>query len=152
VGYSPSHHAIIAAFRGSVDLQNWLANVDVIQVTYSRCSNCKVHKGFYDAYKMVMGYVNAQVTLLRGKYDNPKIYVAGHSLGGALAVMAASELKAAFGSVDQVYTTGQPRVGNSYFAAYLTNTFNLYRLVHWADLVPHCPASGAIMAFKHGGT
>lgn len=89
VGYCQSRDAIIAAFRGSVDIQNWLANVDVVQVTYPRCSNCKIHKGFYDAYKMVTNFVNTQVALLREKYGSPAIYVTGHSLGGALAVVSA---------------------------------------------------------------
>lgn len=92
------------------------------------------------------------MALLREKYGSPAIYVTGHSLGGALAVVSAMELKAIFGKVDLVYTTGQPRVGNSYLADYINKNLVLYRLVHWSDVVPHSPASGVIMAFKHGGT
>lgn len=51
-----------------------------------------------------------------------------------------------------MYTTGQPRVGNSYLADYINKNLVLYRLVHWSDVVPHSPASGIVMAFKHGGT
>lgn len=92
------------------------------------------------------------MALLREKYGSPAIYVTGHSLGGALAIVSAMELKATFGKVDLVYTTGQPRVGNSYLADYINKNLVLYRLVHWSDVVPHSPASGVIMAFKHGGT
>lgn len=101
---------------------------------------------------MVASYVNNQITYLNEKYNYPRIFTTGHSLGGALAVMAATEIKGTFGRLDIVYTTGQPRVGNSYYADHLNTHFVLYRLVHWADVVPHSPASGIVMAFKHGGT
>jgi predicted lipase len=39
--------------------------------------------------------------------------VNGHSLGGALAILAAVDIKLHFGRVNSVYTFGQPRVGNS---------------------------------------
>lgn len=152
VGYNIARHAIIVAFRGSVDINNWLANVDTVQVSYPRCTNCKIHQGFYNGFKAVQSIVNSQISLLLGKYPGVAIYITGHSLGGALASVAATELLATFGQVDLVYTTGQPRVGNSYYAQHVTNNFQFFRLVHYADLVPHCPASGIIMAFKHGGT
>lgn len=126
--------------------------MDTVQVSYPRCSSCKVHQGFYNGYKAVQNFVNAQVTYLLGKYPEAPIYITGHSLGGALASIAATELQATFGRVELVYTTGQPRVGNANYGAHITNNFQYFRLVHYADLVPHCPASGVIMAFKHGGT
>jgi hypothetical protein len=44
--------------------------------------------------------------------------------------------------VADVYTFGQPRVGNSVLAAYTQKTIpNKYRIVHNADLVPHVPPS-----------
>ena len=44
---------------------------------------------------------------------------AGHSLGGALATLAAYDIQTAFGFRDlQVYTYGAPRTGNHAFARY----------------------------------
>lgn len=54
------------------------------------------------------------------KYPSYKVWVTGHSLGGALASIAASEMIAR-GEVDasrvQLYTFGQPRTGDVDFAA-----------------------------------
>lgn len=48
---------------------------------------------------------------LNTKYPHKKIYITGHSLGGALALFAAVELSLNY-TVTAVYTYGQPRVGN----------------------------------------
>ena len=100
------------AFRGTVDIQNWIANLDAAQVSYPGCKSCMIHQGFYNAYQSVSGYVKANIEKLQGKYPNSKIFVTGFSLGGALATIAALDIKKAFGKVDEFYTFGQPRVGN----------------------------------------
>lgn len=53
-------------------------------------------------------------------YRNSKIILTGHSLGGALSVMAAAYLQNLYNNVLCLYTLGQPRVGNDKFAAFMT--------------------------------
>lgn len=53
-------------------------------------------------------------------YPSAKIIVSGHSLGGALAVLCALDLHRTYNKVDRLTTIGQPRIGNSEFANYLT--------------------------------
>ncbi len=48
--YSPTLDAIILSIRGSENINNWITNAQFTTKTYSRCSNCKVHKGFMKAY------------------------------------------------------------------------------------------------------
>jgi predicted lipase len=149
VGYSPSHNAVIAAFRGTVDVKNWIANLDGSQVGYSKCSGCAVHKGFYNGYSEVSATVKAQVQFVLSKYRTAAIYVTGHSLGGALATLAALDIKGTFGRLDVFYSYGEPRVGNAAFASYFANQVPVFRVIHYADIVPHVPPLN--MAYTHGG-
>ena len=45
------------------------------------------------------------------------------------------------------YTFGQPRVGNNIFASYFSSLLSDYRVVHYADVVPHLPPE--ILGFHH---
>jgi triacylglycerol lipase len=81
-------------------------------VSYSRCSNCKVHYGFKAGWDLAKGFVNPQLQELRAIYKGAPIYITGHSLGGAFAVISAADIKETFGNIGDIYTFGEPRVGN----------------------------------------
>ncbi|KAK6759378.1 hypothetical protein RB195_021144 [Necator americanus] len=77
------------------------------------------------------------------KYARYQIAFTGHSLGGALAVLAAARTVAeGLRRSDQVmvYTFGEPRVGDPTFAANFDKLLpNSYRVVFRHDIVPHLP-------------
>ncbi len=149
-GYSAKSNAIILSFRGSSNIQNWIINLSFNQIAYSRCGNCKVHNGFQTGWNTVKSTVISQIQALRALHRDAKIYVTGHSLGGALAVLAVPDVKDNFGAVADVLTFGQPRVGNSEFASWYGSVATHTRVVHYGDIVPHVPpqANGYI----HSGT
>lgn len=62
------------------------------------------------------------VKVLFGIYfdKNPEIMIVGHSLGGVLSNFMAIDIKKVIGKVDHLITFEQPRVGNTYFARFLT--------------------------------
>jgi pimeloyl-ACP methyl ester carboxylesterase len=68
-----------------------------------------------------------------------KLIFAGHSLGGALAVIAASDAKT---DAAAVYTFGMPRAGNAGFVAGYNGRLGdrTFRLVYGNDIVPMVPA------------
>lgn len=82
----------------------------------------RVHRGFYQAWSGLDfdKRIISRVGEILGSMKDPsaaKVYVTGHSLGGALATLGAHALRVAYS--DQplcVYTYGQPRVGNNAFA------------------------------------
>ena len=49
--------------------------------------------------------------------------------------------------LQHVYTFGEPRVGNPTYAATYAKVVQAYRVVHYADIVPHLPLSA--MGFQH---
>ena len=71
------------------------------------------------------------------------LFMAGHSLGAALALLAATRR-----APTAVYTYGCPRVGNAAFAAQLANVA-VHRIVHGQDVVTAVPPE--ILGFRHVG-
>lgn len=89
------------------------------------------HSGFLDAAFPVRAEIARIVDSQRGK----AIWFTGHSLGGALAVIAAAEHPGTRG----VVTFGMPRVGNAAYAAFTQLGGRLFRVVHAEDPVAELP-------------
>lgn len=94
-----------------------------------RMDGAQVHQGFKRAFDSIEGVMTAW---LAGRHG-AQVICTGHSLGAALATLAASQLQAG-----SLYTFGSPRVGNQAFAATLAST-NVERYVDCCDVVPHLP-------------
>ena len=85
---------IVVSFRGTHVLRNWVTDLHYPKITgHPACAKagCKVHVGFYNAWKAVQGDVVAEIRRLqtehRGRYKTreAKVFVTGHSLGAAVA-------------------------------------------------------------------
>jgi predicted lipase len=149
-GYSSNLNAIILSFRGSSNIQNWIINLSFNQIAYSRCSNCKVHNGFYTGYNTVKATIISQIQALKALHRDAKIYITGHSLGGAIAVLAAPDIKDNFGAIAGLLSFGEPRVGNSEFASWFGSVTTHTRVIHYGDIVPHLPPQ--VNGYLHDGT
>ncbi len=144
---------IIVAFRGSeAKLKDWETNFSFRKEPWTKANPLgQVHDGFADAFYRVRNDVVTRIQALRT--HNQPIWYTGHSLGGALAVMAASTLLLHEEKlpVAGLYTFGQPRVGDFQFA----KTFNralkgrAFRFVNNNDVVPQVPLEA--MGFSHAG-
>lgn len=108
---------------------------------YPGCSNCRVHRGFYDAFQSVVEQVQSEILSLAEQFPDYSIFVTGHSLGGALAVFGALDVKRYLPNVPVSITTfGKPRVGNPAFANFFSNLIvESTRMVNKEDIVPHLP-------------
>jgi alpha-beta hydrolase superfamily lysophospholipase len=72
-------------------------------------------------------------------YPSYEVTVVGHSLGGAIASLAAAQLRNSGFSV-ALYTFGSPRIGGSKISSYISNqSGGNYRVTHWNDPVPKVP-------------
>lgn len=102
----------MVAIRGTtLSLHNLKTDIDYFAIQYKKISNGKVHRSFYQAFERIRDPLIQKVNILCQKHPGAKIYVTGHSLGGALAVLAGAEISN-FQNVTAVYTFGEPRVGN----------------------------------------
>jgi hypothetical protein len=157
----------------------------------------RVHRGFRDSLNSVMDGVVAEV--IAQSADAPggathvatrpitgatpsgislvdvgprkALYVAGHSRGGAFALLAAAALAKARAADEPVppifgvYTYGQPRVGNAPFIEGLASlNVPLFRIINRDDPVPTVPPAGLLperlavagrlndrLGYQHGG-
>jgi predicted lipase len=138
-------NAALVAFRGSQSLRDWLTDLDCLRIEIG--SNEEIHHGFLNAS---IGANYALQNFLRPHLNAP-IFITGHSLGAAMAVLAARALKAAGHQVTAVYTFGGPRIGNAAFANHYDAALgaNTFRIVNEEDIVPRLP--GCLMGYRHVG-
>ncbi|MGB6017783.1 MAG: lipase family protein, partial [Nodosilinea sp.] len=102
----------------------------------------KFHQGFMMAYFAVRKDLLEAMNTFTGQH----VVVTGHSLGGALATIAALDIQYNLGATRdlsfEVYTFGAPRVGNQA----MTESYNgripdSYRFVYGWDIVTRIPRS-----------
>jgi hypothetical protein len=111
----------------------------------------RFHLGFMTALKDIWPPVLEAVEAEMKRKERP-LWVTGHSLGGALAQLAAWRLNRKFVAVHQVYTYGAPMVGNDVAANAFDREFpdQIFRYVNAPDLVPQLPTVSLIAnAYTH---
>lgn len=128
----------ILVFRGTDHVQDWIANLNTLPATWEYGGI--VHSGFKEEFSEVW----PQIVNYLDTLTMPLIYT-GHSLGGALALLAASAKPP-----HMVYTFGCPRVGDERFAHTLKN-IPVHRVINNRDIVPTLPPMTALLEFCHVG-
>lgn len=93
------------------------------KVPYDNLDGGLVHVGWYTGWQKMQDEIMTAVRDMIWNNQPKTIFVTGHSLGGALAVFAALDIKKTSGFLGKInlYTYGQPRVGNNVFADYVMN-------------------------------
>lgn len=140
VAVDTTNSLIVISFRGSSSVRNWITNANFGLADIDFCANCKAHAGFKKSWNEARPSVWPAVTAAKAAHPTFKIVATGHSLGGAMAELAAGALRAAGTAVD-LYTYGAPKPGNDELAAFLGNT-NMgasFRVVKSQDPVPTLP-------------
>ncbi|KAG2227715.1 hypothetical protein INT45_004757 [Circinella minor] len=142
--------SIIVVFRGSVSLNNWVADLTAILVNYPSVPLARVHSGFLNSWEDCKSTVTKTVKSELQAHPDYKLVITGHSLGGAVAVLSALDFYSDGIKDLELFTQGQPRVGNRQLAQHIIDTgITFKRAVHARDLVPHVPDS--LVGFEHAG-
>jgi hypothetical protein len=168
---SASGKSAVLAFRGTdpANLIMLLTDAQVMQRPF--CSG-RVHSGFYASVEVVWDEIHDALDAARagfhldgdGKRKQLKapleaLYVTGHSLGGAMAVLAAARLHcddyhdwSPANLVRGIYTYGQPMVGDTAFVQGCESfRERMHRHVYHRDLVPHLPPRSEL-AYTHASS
>ncbi len=89
------------------------------------------HKGFLNAFENVREHIQSDLRTI----PEFSLYITGHSLGGALALIATKIFNS--DNIAACYTFGSPKVGNEDFDDEIKPP--IYRVVNDVDLVPFLP-------------
>lgn len=110
-----------------------------------KCTNCTVHTGFYSSWLHTRAAILPALTEAISTHPSYTLTLVGHSLGGAIAALAALDFTAR-GWSPHVTTFGEPRVGNPALASYIDARFDAgtpasryHRVTHASDPIPLLP-------------
>jgi hypothetical protein len=159
--------AIVLAFRGTESpatldgLKDWLLTdaVNLLIVPEGQIGTefaaagvgARFHLGFMTALASVWGPTAEAVDTAIKKKERP-LWITGHSLGGALAQLAAWRFHRQFVDVHEVMTFGAPMVGNRTATEAFDREFpsKIYRYVNSPDMVPTLPTVSLLAnAYEH---
>lgn len=148
---------VILAFRGTEgdEISDILSDLNIIKV--DRDGYGSIHGGFANAYSQIEDMLKQKLEAESGQ--NLKIWVTGHSLGGALASLATTTIMDHIKtdpsySLQGLYTFGKPRVGDAKYvdtveAGYARSGTTALRFRNGDDIVTQVPWN--IIGFYHAG-
>lgn len=127
--------AALLVFRGTSNVGQWIRDLRVLPAPYAWGW---VHLGFLKGLEAVETDLLAFDQIAKA---SARVWVAGHSLGGALAVLTAARLKIRGVCSPLLFTYGQPAVGGADFASRFDQELpdHLWRLINQQDVVPRVP-------------
>lgn len=133
-------------FRGSESGQDWKTNANILDAVVPADWGCatpatmRVHKGYFKAFDAVAAQMHEVLaSSVRGS-GTRRVVFCGHSLGGALATIAATYASCKFPELRPniaLITFGSPQVGDGNFVAFFNDTVpTSVRVVNPFDPVP----------------
>jgi triacylglycerol lipase len=163
---------IYVVFRGTMNQAEWISNAKVAQIKFRLKGKefGEVHKGFHTIYTredpgddFIAGVIDPDPSnnlppikdvieeiLNDGVVSNDtKVFITGHSLGGALATLATLHIKQFRSNPPVLYAFANPRVGDSDFASHF-NDIECYRIANSEDRVPNLPVASSILPLLVG--
>ena len=127
-------------FRGTTTANNnadWISNAR-IGVKFSK-NGLPVHVGFDHIFTSMLPKIK---DFLSANKNITMVHCVGHSLGGAVATLAADWIKSNRATMVKLYTFGAPKPGLLLFSTNLTRKLgkkNIFRTYHATDPVPMVP-------------
>ncbi|MBI2380203.1 MAG: lipase family protein [Gammaproteobacteria bacterium] len=154
---------MVLAFRGTQETQDFLTDARFAQVAWPVAVGELVHKGFHEALDAAWADILAALARARARTGSelaPALWLTGHSLGAALATLAAArisrEAPAHRQQVMGLYTFGSPRCGDAGLVQALDRLCKdrLFRFVNHRDAVTRVPprvCPGVAAGYEHAG-
>jgi triacylglycerol lipase len=146
-----SDNMVVAAFRGTENMFDLLTDVNWGQVPFPYRSGAgRTHRGFTELYgRSVRPQLHETLRRLSARKE---LIITGHSLGGAVALLAALDSALHKFRRQNVYMYGSPKVGSPEFVqACERNIAGIVRVENKYDWVPLFPPSNTGNVYVHAG-
>jgi triacylglycerol lipase len=154
MGRNPATKTAFVAFRGTQTFDDWVADFDALFETYKFVPNGGlVHVGFQAIYSALHDSVVGGIGAAIAGCDD--LIVTGHSLGGALAVIAGPDIAKNLtpALVPELITFAGPAAGLADFAHFFDLLIpSCYRVVNFWDIVPRLPPQAPFGLYEQTGT
>jgi triacylglycerol lipase len=154
MGKNPTTKTAFVAFRGTQTFDDWVGDFDALFEPYRYVpSGGQVHMGFQSIYGALHSSVAGQIGACIAGCDD--LLVTGHSLGGALAVIAGPDIAKNLtpALVPELITFAGPAAGLADFAHFFDLVIpSCYRVVNFWDVVPRLPPQIPIGLYEQSGT
>lgn len=139
------HNYNVLCFRGSDQTSDWVKNARFIS---TKDFGYSLHRGFKEAVDDLYSMVRNR---LYSVGHRKPLYITGHSLGGAMAVICAMRFSEPCIKFAGLYTFGQPRVFKNGSAQKFGRVVKgkYFRYENNNDAVPHLPPW--FLNYKHTG-
>ena len=135
-------------FRGTDEPSDWLDNINAFS---TKELFGEFHRGFWNSVEDVWQPINKKFRDLQNEKKRP-LFITGHSLGGAMATIAAAKFIHEDKPFTSAYTFGQPRA----LSRETAQIFNMecksrfFRFHNNNDIVTRIPAR--LMGYSHVGS
>jgi len=153
---SNSDKAIILIFRGTTETTQFIEEAidEIFDAPSPFIGGGGVNKYFLDGFNSIWnGGMKNDFLTLKNKYSDYILWVTGHSLGGAMASIGAATIsKLGYMPPEKIklITYGEPRVGNSGYAAAVDSLVPYaFRVNHAQDMSPQLPPKGMFGYHHH---
>lgn len=124
---------LVVAFPGTDNAECLAADFDILPIDVPGIG--KVYRGFWDAFNAISVPVLAAI-------DGQPVTLVGHSLGGAMAILAAAYMTVGGNPPIAVFAFEPPRVGDDMGIRTALASVPLYLFRNGNDLVPDLPPEG----------
>jgi hypothetical protein len=148
---------MVASFRGTLPptqtdpvkaipvALDWLNDGDALQIELTYSAG-KCHRGFAESLDRLWDNSGVFDQVKAAAEGGRRVFLTGHSKGGALTTLAARRLKSAGIAAAGVMTFGAPRAGDDKFSSsYDAEVPNHWRFEHQDDVMPHLPPRPLLM-------
>ncbi|KAK6745068.1 hypothetical protein RB195_011649 [Necator americanus] len=156
VALNHADKAIMMAYRGTIGQTQMIYESlsTVFQNRTAWVAGGTVSTYFFNAFTAVWnGGIKDAFLSASNKYKEYELWIVGHSLGGAMASLAASyieKMRLFDGNRIKLVTFGQPRTGDKAFAAAHGNQIPYtFRVTHSHDVIPHVPEENFRQYYHH---